>query len=54
MVGNDTNALQYTGSGHQSLDEILKMTEEYEQEERERKEQEEKDKAEEDREKEDL
>eukprot|EP00343_Euplotes_focardii_P001655 CAMPEP_0205802398 /NCGR_PEP_ID=MMETSP0205-20121125/4696_1 /ASSEMBLY_ACC=CAM_ASM_000278 /TAXON_ID=36767 /ORGANISM="Euplotes focardii, Strain TN1" /LENGTH=46 /DNA_ID= /DNA_START= /DNA_END= /DNA_ORIENTATION= len=41
MIGNETSQLQYTGKGHQSLDDILEMTEEYEREERERKEQEE-------------
>ena len=54
MVGNATNQLQYTGQGHQSLDDILKMTEEYEQEEKARKEEEEREKEEEMREKEDL
>ena len=58
MVGNDTNAIQYTGKGHRSLHDILKMTEEYEREEkeeRERQEEEEREREEEERrEKEDL
>jgi hypothetical protein len=38
-IGNETTQLQYTGKGgHQSLDDILKMTEEYEEEERRQKE----------------
>ena len=54
MIGNETNQLQYTGQGHQSLDDILKMTEEYEREEKERKEEEEREKEQEERDKEDL
>lgn len=50
MVGNETTSLQYTGKGsHHTLDDILKMTEEYEreeQEERQRKEREERDRRE--------
>lgn len=49
MVGNETSSLQHTGQGYQSIDDIIRMTEEYEradQEENERKAEEEREKKE--------